>query len=384
MQVQGRNEGTEPILFVIDHFRSPHAGTEGQLFQLVKGLNRSRFTPYLLVFSDSDYLRNQGFPCDYEVLGQCRLSSPATWLALWRFARRFKKQGGRLAHVFFNDPSLICPPVFRSLGIKTIISRRDMGYWYTPAWRAALMVTGRFLSAVIANSQAVGAVTAKKELLNPKYIHVVYNGYEGGLAPRAMPSDLFELRGRHPGAVFVGLVANIRPIKRIQDAIEALVDERCRSTNVQLLVIGDGDATALKDRAVSIGVDERVHFLGRRSDVKACLKALDIALLCSDSEGFSNSIIEYMQAGLPVVCSDVGGNPEAVTHGETGYLYPCGDVTALAAYIGKLAGSVELRRSIGCKASEVARERFGMEQMVIEHQRIYHQVIGAKDEVACR
>ncbi len=378
MQVQGRNEGTEPILFVIDHFRNPHAGTEGQLYQLVNGLDRRRFYPYLLVFTDSDYLREQGFPCDYEVLGHSRLSSASTWLALWKFARRFRAKGGRLAHVFFNDPSVICPPVFRSLGIITIISRRDMGYWYTPAWRAALMVTGRFVSAVITNSKAVKTVTAKKELLPPKRIHVVYNGYEGESSSLAMPPDLAEMRLQHPEAVFVGLVANIRPIKRIQDAIGALADRRCASANAHLLVIGDGDPVELRNLAVNLGVDGRVHFMGRRSDVKACLRALDIALLCSESEGFSNSIIEYMQAGLPVVCSDVGGNPEAVAHGETGYLYPCGDVTALAAYIADLAEGEELRRSLGDRAGKVARERFGMEQMVSDHQQIYQRVIGAE------
>lgn len=384
MQGQGRSEGTEPILFVIDHFRNPHAGTEGQLFQLVKGLDRSRFTPHLLVFSDSDYLREQGFPCEYEVLGHSRLSSPSTWIALSRFARRFRSRGGRLAHVFFNDPSVICPPVFRSQGIKTLISRRDMGYWYTPAWRAVLMVTGRFVSAVITNSQAVSEVTARKELLSPKRIHVVYNGYEGREEAEAMPPDLAELKRKYPEAVFAGLVANIRPIKRIQDAIEALGDRHRCSGNVHLLVIGDGDPAELKKLAANLGVEDRVHLLGRRSDVKSCLKALDIALLCSESEGFSNSIVEYMQADLPVVCSDVGGNPEAVEHGETGYLYPCGDVAALAVCITKLAENKELRRSIGDQAGKVARERFGMEQMVSEHQHIYQKVIGVKDGVVCR
>lgn len=384
MQGQGCSEGMEPILFVIDHFRNPYAGTEGQLFQLVKGLDRSRFAPYLLVFSDSDYLREHGFPCRYEVLGHSRLSSPSTWGALWQFARRFRSEGGRLAHVFFNDPSVICPPVFRCQGIKTLISRRDMGYWYTSAWRAALMITGRFVSAVITNSQAVSAVTARKELLPPKRIHVVYNGYEGVPQTTRQPSDLVDLRRRYPEAVFAGLVANIRPIKRIQDAIEALGDKHRCSGKIHLLVIGDGDPAELMNLAVDRGVENRVHFLGRRSDVKSCLQVLDLALLCSESEGFSNAVVEYMQADLPVVCSDVGGNPEAIDHGETGYLYPCGDVGTLAVFLSKLSESEELRRSMGDKAGKVARERFGMEQMVERHQAIYQRVVGAEDPVICR
>ena len=134
--------------------------------------------------------------------------------------------------------------MFRCQGIKTIISRRDMGYWYTPTWQAALIVTGRFVSAVITNSRAVKTVTAQKELLSPSRIYVVYNGYERGPEFRIVPSDLALLRRQCPSAVFVGLVANIRPIKRIQDAIEALGGgEHSCSDSVHLVVIGDGDSS---------------------------------------------------------------------------------------------------------------------------------------------
>lgn len=119
--------GVTPLLYVIDYFRNPHAGTEGQLYALVEGLDKSEFAPHLLVFEDSPWLREYEFPCEYTVLGHRSLASPATWFAMLRLARRFRQQGYRLAHVFFNDPSVICPPVFRSQGIKTIISRRDMG-----------------------------------------------------------------------------------------------------------------------------------------------------------------------------------------------------------------------------------------------------------------
>lgn len=372
MQVQGSSNDREKILFVIDHFRNPNAGTEGQLFQLIQGLDRNHFTPYLLVFSDSDYLQEYGFPCEYEVLGHSRLSAPATWLALWSRAKQYKASGVRLAHVFFNDPSVICPPIFRFHRIKTIISRRDMGYWYTPAYRALLLVTGRFVSAVITNSQAVRQVTARKEGFPRESIHVVYNGYDSGGATPKVPSDLLALRKRNPEAIFAGLVANIRPIKRIGDAIVALtLSGVCK---VHLVVIGAGDANELKALAKTQGVGDRVHFLGGRSDVKACLAFLDIALLCSESEGFSNAIIEYMQAGVPVICSEVGGNPEAVIHGETGFLYACGDIRELGRKLAELASDAEMRKSIGDNARKVAKERFGMDEMVSRHELIYRRI----------
>lgn len=366
----------QPILFVIDHFRNPNAGTEGQMFNLIKGLDRARFEPVLLVFRDSEYLQENSFPCDYHVLGHARVFSLTTWAALWKMARRFRTSGIQVAHVFFNDPSVVCPPIFRLNGIKTIISRRDMGYWYTPAYRAMLALSGRFVSAAITNSDAVRQVTTRAEPLAPSQVHVVYNGYELGELAGDLPADLAELRFRYPNAVFAGLVANIRPIKRMEDAVIAVGQLHQKGHDLHLVLIGDGDQADLRLLALQRGVSDRVHFLGPRTDVRACLKALDIGLLCSESEGFSNAIIEYMQAGLPVVCSNVGGNQEAVEHDETGYLYPCGDIGELAWHLEVLSKSSELRQRIGDNALRCARERFSMEAMVAKHQDIYERLIG--------
>ncbi|MDX1589791.1 MAG: glycosyltransferase [Oleiphilaceae bacterium] len=360
------------ILFVIDHFRDPHAGTEGQLFHLVQGLDRRRFDPLLLVFSDSEYLQSGGFPCPYQVLGHRKLSSPATWKALWRKAARLKAEGYALAHVFFNDASVLCPPVFRLRGIRTLISRRDMGYWYTPGYRLLLRLTGRFVTGVIANSQAVKDVTAQQEKLPPERIHVIYNGYDHGDIPpgvSALPVTI-----REPDAVLVGLVANIRPIKRIGDAVEAIIRLRENQPPVHLVVIGSGDTRALQDQASQGGVADRVHFLGQRQDVKNCLRGMHIGLLCSESEGFSNALIEYMQAGLAVVCTRAGGNPEAIEPGRHGLLYPVGDWQSLAHCLSSLANDAQLRQRLGQNALASARERFTMEAMVAAHETLYRQL----------
>jgi len=367
--------GPEPILFVIDHFSTPTAGTEGQLFQLVNSLDRSRFAPHLLVFRDSEFLQVEGFPCEYTVLGSHKVLSVATWLALWKFARSFSKAGCRLAHVFFNDPSVVCPPVFQANGIKTIISRRDMGYWYTRRYLWMLGLSGRFVSAVITNSYAVKNVTLVNEPVSSKDIHVIYNGYSAGDGCPSPPLDLVKLRERSPEAVFAGIVANIRPIKRMADAIRAVGVVSARFPALHLVIIGGGESRELSRLAKDCGVHDRVHFLGARRDVKDCLAGIDIGLLCSESEGFSNSIVEYMQAGLPVVCSAVGGNPEAISHGETGFLYSCGNVDELAERLNDLVSNSELRAELGEKARAAARLKFSTDAMVQKHQEIYDALL---------
>lgn len=364
------------VLFVIDYFRDPHAGTEGQLYSLVAGLDRAQFEPHLLVFEASPWLKANGFPCGYTVLGSRSLRSLTTWLKLWRTAREFRRDGYRLAHLFFNDPSLICPPVFRLAGIHSLISRRDMGYWYTPLLKCILRLTGRFADGVIANSQAVKGITQVSEGFSPKRVHVIYNGYAGNFENTGPADEPIEPLAtlKNDGRLLMGLAANVRPVKRIQDAIEVVSRLSESVPLLDLVIIGGGDITALKHQAAKARIADRVHFLGARDDVKACLRYLDIGVLCSESEGFSNAIIEYLQAGLPVVCSNVGGNPEAVRHGKNGFVFPMGDIEHFAEAVLTLANDPELRKELGDFARLDAAERFDMRAMVNSHQALYHRI----------
>ncbi|AXS85157.1 glycosyltransferase [Marinobacter sp. Arc7-DN-1] len=369
------------ILFVIDNFTSPHAGTEGQLLQLIANLPVDRFQPELLLLRSSDYVEAGNMPCKTEVLGGSKLFSITTWLAMFRFARRKKKDGIALCHVFFNDSSVICPPVFSLVGIPTVISRRDMGYWYTGKYLRALRLTARFVRGVVANSEAVKRVTALKEGYSSSRISVIYNGYPvpdsdpSPLPPEERPAVLSAL-GLPTSGQFVALVANLREIKRIGDAIKAIAKVSEPVPDSHLVLIGAGDQEPYRVLAESLGVADRVHFLGVRSDVRDILRTMDAGLLCSESEGYSNAIVEYMQARLPVIASDVGGNSEAVEHGVTGYLFPRGDITRLAACLEDLLKDQDgLAKAMGEAGYQKAHRRHGLQTMIESHAALYARVV---------
>lgn len=362
------------VLYVIDHFKNPNAGTEGQLYQLIKHLDRQKYAPQLLLFSDSAWLQKSDFPCPVEVIGSSSLSSPKTWWRLFVAAQRFRRAGGRLAHVFFNDPSIICPPVFKLCAIQTIISRRDMGYWYTNRLKKLLNLTRRCCSGVVVNSQAVAEITCASEGFSKADVTVIYNGYEAQNNPLSNIAELAAIKGG--GRQIVGLVANIRPIKRIDDMIKALAVIKDSAPLLDFVHIGDGDSSELKALAKRLGVGERVHFLGPRADIKSCLQYFDLAALCSQSEGFSNAIVEYLQSGIPVVCSRVGGNPEAVRSGFNGCLYDCGDVDALAKGLSELVLNKETRLLYSKNAQQQANERYTVEAMIESHQVLYRSLGG--------
>jgi glycosyltransferase involved in cell wall biosynthesis len=363
------------MLFLIDDFANSGAGTEGQLWRLIKALDERGTRCHLVTLKRSECLESGGVPCSWTALGHHRLGSPRTWWALYRLARRLRAEGFTLAQTFFNDMSILAPPVLWAAGIRTLISRRDMGFWYTPSYQAVLRGTRWFTAGCIANSHAVARVTAQCERFPPSRLHVIYNGLSEASASQH-PHDLRTLKDN--GRVLCGLVANIRPIKRIADLIDALAIIASDVPALDVVLVGSGDDAELRERSRRLGLSGRVHLLGKRTDVAGCLRALDIGALCSESEGFSNAVIEYMQAGLPVICTNAGGNPEAVDHGQTGYLYPVGDVERLAHYLAMLVDDSGLRDRLGARARRVARQRFSVTRMVNDHLALY-QKLAARD-----
>jgi len=363
----------DKLLFVIDRISQPGAGTEGQLLLLMSQLHQRGLTLELLVLNNSTWLSQAAFPWPVTLLGSASIKNPRTWYRLWRLGRQWRAKGFRLAQIFFNDASLLCPPVFAACGIRTVIARRDMGFWYTGLYRRLLPLTGRFVAGAVVNSRAVGQVTQQVESLPENKIHVIYNGYNTDRQTLpASPQDQPELaRLKSQGARLIGLVANIRPIKRIEDAIAALGHLTKAYPDLHLVVLGAGEPEALIAQAKGLGVQSKVHFLGSRSDISACLSYFEAGLLCSESEGFSNAIVEYQYAGLPVVCSHTGGNPEAVAHGETGWLYPVGDVEALAESLDKLLGDPQAARLMGQNGKAQAGERYRPEAMTDRYLELY-------------
>ena len=140
---------------MIDSYKNPYAGTEGQLLKLLEGVDRTRFEPILAVFRDSEYLANNPFPVPVVILNVTRMTAPGNWLRLYRFFRQKKQQGFCLAHIFFNDASIICPPILKLLGYRVIISRRDMGYWQNRVNLVPLRLNAHIVDRVIVNSEAV-------------------------------------------------------------------------------------------------------------------------------------------------------------------------------------------------------------------------------------
>lgn len=178
------------------------------------------------------------------------------------------------------------------------------------------------------------------------------------------------------GAKVVGYVGRLARQKRVQDLIWGFELIRVMDGDGLFLIIGDGPERASLERfARNLGIAARVRFLGHRSDAQSLLPALDLFWLASDFEGLSNSVMEAMAAGLPVVASDILPNRELVVDDETGYLVPVGDRVALAQFGQKVLSDSGTAARLGAAGRERIRQEFSVERMVDGYAKLYHEIL---------
>lgn len=355
------------LSIIMDQYNNPYAGTESQVLKLVMGLLERGWEVRFAVLRGTKYSRSGEFPVAVEELGIGSISNPKSWFTAYCYGRQLSKNGFQLVHVFFNDASVIFPPTMALVGVKTIISRRDMGFWYNKTYLRTLTITRRFVAAAVCNSKAVAEITSSSERIPKEKIKVIYNGYPATSIERFVPES--EREKSQP--VVIGIVANLRPIKRIDDLIKAAAKLRKAGLRTSLNIVGGGDPTPHAQLADELGLQDSIRFLGSQPKPEMYIEGFDIAVLCSETEGFSNAIIEYMRCGKPVVCTQTGGNPEIVEDGKNGYLVGVGDISGLAEKLRKLIEQPELRACMGRIGAHKVAEQYNLNTMLDQHVALY-------------
>lgn len=174
--------------------------------------------------------------------------------------------------------------------------------------------------------------------------------------------------------------SNFREVKRVQDVIKifALVLEQLPA---KLVLIGDGpERTDAERLSRELGIAEHVRFLGKQNALPEILSAADVFLLPSQSESFGLSALEAMSCGVPVIATNIGGIPEVVLHGETGYVAELGDVKRMARYAVELLSHPRRWEEFSNNARNRAVELFDIELIVPQYEELYRRVSGNKAE----
>ncbi len=248
---------------------------------------------------------------------------------------------------------------------------------YRPVTRFALERAGAL---TVPSAYLRGEVYARLGLHESTPIAVIPNFVDTARfapAERKDPARLASLFGEGASGPVLFHVSNLRPVKRVPELIEVLARVR-RRVPARLVIVGDGpERERALGRAVALGVQGSVHFLGNRDDFAAELQHADAFVLTSDSESFGLAALEALSAGVPVVAYGTGGLPELVTP-EVGRLVPVGDVAALAEAIVELTSSRERQARLAQAARQRVLSHFRPEPALERYEACYERALAAR------
>ena len=191
------------------------------------------------------------------------------------------------------------------------------------------------------------------------------------------------------GSIVLGCVGRLVEVKNQGSLLEAMhillqIRPQWRQ-DLRLVLVGDGPLKKrLQQRVMELGIGDLVWLAGDREDIPDLLQAMDIFVLPSLGEGISNTLLEAMATGLPVVATHVGGNPELIEHGYNGYLVPVADSRALAEALKGLIESTEARQRMGENGLQKIRQRFDWDSTVAAYLGVYDELLGRVDKGSLR
>jgi len=171
-------------------------------------------------------------------------------------------------------------------------------------------------------------------------------------------------------------VSNFRPVKRPVDCVEIFSRVLKKGIKARLVMVGDGsERTNAEHRARCLGVFEQCSFVGKQPRIVDYLSVADVLLLPSEQESFGLAALEAMACEVPVIASRVGGIPEVVSDGDTGFLSEVGDIGKMAADAARLLSDEEMRREMGRRARESAISRYRTDVVIPQYIDFYEKVI---------
>lgn len=239
-----------------------------------------------------------------------------------------------------------------------------------------------FVNHWIALSSDLGDYLRDRVGIDASRVSQIYNGVDhlrfapgsGRAAPAGMPFT-------DPRLVVLGTVGRMQTVKAqpllVQAFIRAVERHGGLRSSLRLVLVGDGPLRAECERRIeSAGLQDLAWFAGERADVPELLRSLDLFVLPSLAEGISNTILEAMACGLPVIATRVGGNADLVEPADAGQIVAPGDVVALADAIEAWSADPLRRRASGAAARADVERRFSLDAMVARYEAVYRKVSG--------
>jgi L-malate glycosyltransferase len=346
-------------------------GTERQLAEIAKALDRSAFAPHVGCFHAEGFraeeLRSAGVPvARFPVTSFVRPSVISGLLAMGRYIHGHEIQ---LVHTFDVPLNLFGVPAARLFRVPCVLSSQRAHRALTPGIRRRLLrFSDRLVNGIVVNSEAVRRELIEVDGVPPRLIHLCYNGIDAAFFQSNRPPV--------EGPLTIGVICALRPEKGLETLLQAFASLEAPPANARLRIVGSGPSLpSLEELAHKLNLRDRCTFEPATKDVPAVLERIDIFVLPSLSEALSNSLMEAMASGCSVVASEAGGNPELVVDQQSGLLFHPGDSTALATCLDLLLRNPDLRARLAAAGRERMRTEFTLLRAAWRIEEIYAQVL---------
>jgi L-malate glycosyltransferase len=359
--------GARPIPILLMAHSLGHGGGERQLALTALNIDRNRFEPHVACCEGGfwvDRLRDAGVR--FFFMGPRSLVSPSALREARRLRAYIREHGIRIVQTFDYSMNVLGVPAARSVrGVIVISNLRCHASLIPRRYRLLNLMAIRISAAVVVNSEALRRHLHDDYSIRLRKIFTCYNGIDTAVF--------------HPGArtewksLVVGTVCVLRPEKNLALLLEAFRAVARDFNGIRLVIAGSGpEEPALRALARTLKI--RCMFHPSTPDVADVLRRIDVFVLPSLSEGLSNALMEAMACGCCVIASEVGGNPELVSDGATGLLFPSRNREALIARLSEVLGDPQRRHSLAAAAADRIRKEFSLARAVENMQEIYETI----------
>jgi glycosyltransferase involved in cell wall biosynthesis len=377
---------TTHVLFLIDQLCEA-GGAERAILQTIRLLPRSRFRSSLITFRIDERVQLfRKLPCPHFTFPlRCTYDWNAFLIA--RKIRRFiREERVDIIHTFHETADLWGGLVTRMKhGPKLVSSRRDMGILRGPKHRLAYRLMKSRFDLVLTVSEEVRHYCIENDGLPEPTVATLYNGVE--MESFTQPNGVNGLRKQfslETGVPVVLTVGHIREIKGIDVLVKVAARVALEIPKVLFVIVGANSDPeyfhTIQTQIAELNIQQNVRFVGQTENVASFLKMGNVFFLPSRSEGFSNALIEAMASGLPCVATRVGGNPEAIEEGRSGFIVESENVETAADRILRLLREPNLARAMGAAGTEIVRARFTATVMIDQLVRHYNHLLAARHE----
>ncbi len=358
-------------------------GAEKQLTLLAAGLDRNRFECHVVVLTHSGpyeaELRQHGI--QVHVIGK---RGKLDLAAYWRLVRKLKEIKPNIVHSWLFAANSYGRMAARRARVPVIIAgERSVDPW-KQWWNFAVdRYLLKFTDTIVTNTTAVSDFYAKHGIAADRFT-IISNAVlpNAVLPPTQTPltrAEVFERLKLPPKSFLVGAVGRLWKQKGYRELVWSGELLRVALQDVCVVIVGDGpELDNLLHYRDQVGADEAVRFVGSREDAIQLMTGFDLLWNGSLYEGQSNTILEAMSCGVPVVASDIPGTRDLVVHDVTGLLYPLGDVGTLTRISNQLLREPERRAAMSLAAKQRIADHFSLDSMVTRHAALYERLWSAK------